>query len=62
MDRPKYNKNKFNLLVESGVAQVGEGAGNPFIDGGNTNELPHKGKITQTKREFKLREGVTSEE
>ena len=62
MDRPKYNKNKFNLLVESGVAQVGEGAGNPFIDGGNTNELPHKGKITLTMREFKLREGVSSEE
>ncbi|MEC8363955.1 MAG: efflux RND transporter permease subunit [Bacteroidota bacterium] len=62
MDRPKYNKNKFNLLVESGVAQVGEGAGNPFIDGGNTNELPHKGKITLTMREFKLREGISSEE
>ena len=62
MDRPKYNKNKFNLLVESGVAQVGEGAGNPFIDGGNTNELPHKGKITLTMREFKFREGVSSEE
>ena len=62
MDRPKYNNNKFNLLVESGVAQVGEGAGNPFIDGGNTNELPHKGKITLTMREFKLREGISSEE
>ena len=62
MDRPKYNKSKFNLLVESGVAQVGEGAGNPFIDGGNTNELPHKGKISLTMREFKLREGVSSEE
>ena len=45
MDRPKYNKNKFNLLVESGVAQVGEGAGNPFIDGGNTNELLIKEKL-----------------
>ena len=31
MDRPKYNKSKFNLLVESGVAQVGEGAGNPLL-------------------------------
>ena len=62
MDRPKYNKSKFNLLVESGVAQVGEGAGNPFIDGGNTNELPHKGKISLTMREFKLREGISSEE
>lgn len=59
--RPKYNKADFNLLVESGVAQVGEGAGNPFVDNGNTNELPHKGKITLTMREFKLREGVSSE-
>ena len=33
MARPKYNKKNFNLLVESGVAQVGEGAGNPVTDG-----------------------------
>ena len=59
--RPQYNKGSFNLLVESGVAQVGEGAGNPFIDNGNTNELPHKGKITLTMREFKMRGGVSSE-
>jgi multidrug efflux pump subunit AcrB len=59
--RPEYNKADFNLLVESGVAQVGEGAGNPFVDNGNTNELPHKGKITLTMREFKMREGVSSE-
>ena len=43
------------------VAQVGEGAGNPHIDNGNTNELPHKGKITLTMQEFKFREGVSSE-
>jgi len=61
MKRPEFNKNGVNLLVESMVAQVGEGAGNPFIDNGNTNELPHKGKITLTMREFKLREGVSSE-
>jgi multidrug efflux pump subunit AcrB len=59
--RPEYNNGTFNLLVESGVAQVGEGAGNPFIDSGNTNELPHKGKITLTMREFKMRGGVSSE-
>ncbi len=59
--RPQYNKDSFNLLVESGVAQVGEGAGNPFIDNGNTNELPHKGKISLTMREFKMRGGVSSE-
>ena len=61
IERPEYNNGEFNLLVESGVAQVGEGAGNPFIDNGNTNELPHKGKITLTMREFKLRGGVSSE-
>ena len=61
IERPEYNNGTFNLLVESGVAQVGEGAGNPFIDSGNTNELPHKGKITLTMREFKMRGGVSSE-
>ena len=62
ISRQKYNHGNFNLLVESGVAQVGEGAGNPFIDNGNTNELPHKGKITLTMREFKLRGGISSED
>ena len=61
MARPEFNKNGKNLLVESMVAQVGEGAGNPVIDNGNTNELPHKGKITLTMQEFKFREGVSSE-
>ncbi len=61
MSRPEYNKNGENLLVESMVAQVGEGSGNPTVDNGNTNELPHKGKITLTMQEFKLREGVSSE-
>ncbi|MCH1433861.1 MAG: efflux RND transporter permease subunit [Flavobacteriaceae bacterium] len=61
MSRPEYNKNGENLLVESMVAQVGEGSGNPTVDNGNTNELPHKGKITLTMQEFKFREGVSSE-
>ena len=61
LKRPEFTKNGVNLLVESMVSQVGEGAGNPFIDNGNTNELPHKGKITLTMREFNLREGVSSE-
>ena len=56
-----YNKNGANILIESMVAQVGEGAGNPQIDNGNTNELPNKGKITLTMQEFKFREGVSSE-
>ncbi len=61
MSRPEYNKNGENLLVESMVAQVGEGSGNPTVDNGNTNELPHKGKITLTMQEFKFREGISSE-
>ena len=61
IERSQYNKNGFNLLVESLVAQVGEGAGNPQIDNGNTNELPHKGKISLTMQEFKFREGTSSE-
>ncbi|MDA7570126.1 efflux RND transporter permease subunit [Flavobacteriaceae bacterium] len=61
IERPQYNKNGFNLLVESLVAQVGEGAGNPEIDAGNTNELPHKGRISLTMQEFKFREGTSSE-
>lgn len=61
MERPEFNDNGKNLLVESMVAQVGEGSGNPTVDNGNTNELPHKGKITLTMQEFKFRQGVSSE-
>jgi len=61
MSRSEYNKNGTNLLVESMVAQVGEGSGNPTVDNGNTNELPHKGKIALTMQEFKFRDGVSSE-
>ena len=61
MSRSEYNKNGTNLLIESMVAQVGEGSGNPTVDNGNTNELPHKGKITLTMQEFKYRDGVSSE-
>lgn len=61
MEHTEFTQNGESLLVESMVAQVGEGAGNPFIDNGNTNELPHKGKITLTMREYKFRNGVSSE-
>ena len=54
-------KSKKNVLVEAAVSQVGEGAGNPQADGGNTAEMPHKGKITATMREFKFRQGHDSE-
>ncbi len=50
-----------NYLVESAVGQVGEGAGNPQTDGGSSAEMPHKGKITVSMREFKYRNGLDSE-
>lgn len=61
MEHTEFTQNGESLLVESMVAQVGEGAGNPLVDNGNTNELPHKGKITLTMREYKFRNGVSSE-
>ena len=51
-----------NYLVESAVAQVGEGAGNPQTDGGSSAEMPHKGKITISMREYKFRNGLDSED
>ena len=57
----KENQN-FNYLVESAVSQVGEGAGNPQTDGGSSAEMPHKGKITMSMREYKFRDGRSSED
>ncbi|RBA29867.1 efflux RND transporter permease subunit [Flavobacterium tibetense] len=56
----KYSDGDFNYMVESAVAQVGEGAGNPQTDGGSQNEMPHRGKITLSMREFKFRRDVKS--
>lgn len=56
-----YIVNGENLLVESAVSQVGEGAGNPFTDGGSSAEMPHRGKITASMTEFKYRKGRDSE-
>ena len=61
IQQPKYNQGGSNFMIESYVAQVGEGAGNPEIDNGNTNELPHKGKITLSMSEYKFRQGASSE-
>lgn len=55
-------EDKSNYLVESAVSQVGEGAGNPQTDGGSTAEMPHKGKITVSMREYKFRNGLDSED
>jgi multidrug efflux pump subunit AcrB len=57
----EYLENDYNFLVESAVSQVGEGAGNPQTDGGSAAEMPHRGKITATMREYKFRKGKDTE-
>ncbi|PIA79203.1 copper transporter [Gaetbulibacter sp. 4G1] len=57
-----YKHGDFNFLTESAVSQVGEGAGNPQTDGGSAAEMPHRGKITATMREYKFRDGADSQE
>ncbi|MDG1227841.1 MAG: efflux RND transporter permease subunit [Polaribacter sp.] len=56
-----YMDGDHNFLVESTVSQVGAGAGNPQTDGGSSAEMPHKGKITASMREFKYRRNEDSE-
>lgn len=51
-----------NFLVESSISVVGSGAGNPQTDGGSTADMPHRGKVTASMREFKYRKGASSEE
>ncbi|MEN3323538.1 efflux RND transporter permease subunit [Mariniflexile soesokkakense] len=61
LNEDMYRKGDYNFMVESAVSQVGEGAGNPQTDGGSAAEMPHKGKITASMREYKFREGQDSE-
>lgn len=61
LNHEMYTEDGYNFLVESTVSQVGEGAGNPEKDGGSSAEMPHKGKITASMREFKYRRGEDSE-
>lgn len=56
----KYNDNGYNYMVESAISQVGQGAGNPMTDGGQSNDMPQKGKITLSMRDYQLRRGVKS--
>lgn len=62
VNRDKYTDGDHNYLVESAVSQVGEGAGNPQTDGGSAAEMPHRGKVTVSMREFKYRNGLDTEE
>lgn len=61
-DSDAYMMGDQNLLVESSVSQVGRGAENPFTEGGSAAEMPHRGKITLSMREFKFRQGRDTEE
>jgi len=58
----EYMDDGYNFLVESAVSQVGEGAGNPQTDGGSVAEMPHKGKVTASMREYKYRRGKDTKE
>ncbi len=62
LNQEMYMDNGKNFMVESSVSQVGEGAGNPNTDGGSAAEMPHKGKITASMRQYKYRRGLDSEE
>jgi len=61
LNAPEQLDNGYNFLVEASVSQVGEGAGNPQTDGGSSAEMPHRGKITASMREFKYRRGIDTE-
>ena len=61
LNNAQYTDGDYNFMVESAVSQVGEGAGNPNVDAGSSAELPHKGKITASMREYKYRRGEDSE-
>ncbi|GLB47897.1 efflux RND transporter permease subunit [Neptunitalea lumnitzerae] len=64
INNPMYKDDETgeNFMVEAAVSQVGEGAGNPQTDGGSAAEMPHKGKVSLTLREFKYRRGMDSQE
>ncbi len=61
-EKPEYTDKGYNYLLSSAVSQVGEGAGNPNTDGGSSAEMPHRGKITLSMREFKYRNGISTED
>lgn len=57
----KYeDEDGYNFMVESAISQVGKGSGNPRNNTGQVNEMPHRGKVTLSMREFRLRRDVKS--
>lgn len=61
-DEMYLDENGDNFLVESSISVVGSGAGNPQTDGGSSAEMPHRGKVTASMKEYKFRRGASSEE
>ena len=61
LNEKEYMDGDNNYMITSFVSQVGEGAGNPFTDGGSGAEMPHRGKITVNFSEFKYRRGKNTE-
>ena len=61
LNQEQYTDGDYNFMIESSVSQIGEGAGNPQTDAGSAAEMPHKGKITASMREYKYRRGEDSE-
>ena len=62
INNKKYFEGSKNFMIESMLAQVGEGAGNQQNDFGSQADMPQKSKITVTLREFKYRNGFSSED
>ena len=62
LNDPAYMDGDHNFLVESAVSQVGAGAGNPQTDGGSSADMPHRGKVTASMREYKYRRGADSKD
>ncbi|MEX0290903.1 MAG: efflux RND transporter permease subunit [Flavobacteriaceae bacterium] len=60
-DEQYFNNTGENLLVDTGVSQVGKGAENPFTEAGSAADMPHRGKITLSMQEFKFRDGLDTE-
>jgi len=61
-DGSRYVSGDHNYLVSTSISQVGKGAENPFTEGGSSAEMPHRGKMTISMREFKFREGKDTEQ
>ncbi len=62
ISQEKYMDGETNFMIDSNVTMVGAGAQNPETDKGGAQDMPHKAKVTLTMSEFKLRNGLSSEQ